>query len=107
MTFWHEICHTDKCDTFHTGSKIIWLLILGHIRWKGAGYSNDEDKRGGRKGQQFKQNYNLIERWFHGELFDSYYLLLALLSSQYIFHIFMTSDLGVDLEVKGHLGSES
>ena len=35
----------------HGGSTIFGLLFLGHIRCKGAaGYSNDEDKRGGRKG---------------------------------------------------------
>ena len=55
----------------HSGSKIIWLLILGHIRWKDAGYSIDGNKRGGRKGYQCDQNYNLVERWFHCALFLS------------------------------------
>ena len=45
----------------HTGSKIFWLLIFGHIRWKGQVIPNE----GGRKGYQCDQNHNLIERWFH------------------------------------------
>ena len=45
----------------HTGSKIFWPSFLGHIRLKGAGYS----ERWGERVTQCDQNYNLIERWFH------------------------------------------
>ena len=36
--------------------------ILATLDERGQGIPNDGDKRGGRKGQQCDQNYNLIER---------------------------------------------
>ena len=53
------------CLSAITGTKIFWLLVLGHIRERGQGIPNDGDKRGGREGYQCKRNYNLIEKLFH------------------------------------------
>ena len=39
---WNCQCYSGNKlsnDMGHRGSKIFWLLILSHIRWKGAGYS--------------------------------------------------------------------